>query len=46
LRARVRAELVRETSGDDAPSWAEPAVADEEVELELMRRRQNERGDA
>jgi len=40
LRTRVRAELARETTGDDAaPAWSESAVADEEVELELMRRR-------
>lgn len=38
LRARVRTELARERSHDDA--WfASGAVADEEVELELMRRR-------
>jgi len=41
LRARVRAELARETAGDEALSWAEPAVADEEIELELMRRRES-----
>ena len=44
LRARVRAELARETSGDEARSWAEPAVADEDVELELMRRRETAGG--
>ena len=44
LRARVRAELARETAGDDASSWAEPTVADEEVELELMRRRDSTGG--
>jgi phage shock protein A len=40
LRTRVRAEVARERSEADAPAWerAEP-VADEEVELELMRRR-------
>ena len=41
LRARVRAEIARETTGEEAPSWAEPAVADEEIELELMRRRES-----
>jgi phage shock protein A len=41
LRTRVRAELARETPCPGAPSWGgEPAVADEEVELELMRRRE------
>jgi phage shock protein A len=40
LRTRVRAELARETPAWDAPAWGgEAAVADEEVELELMRRR-------
>lgn len=40
LRARVRAELARDASDVDAPACArEDAVADEEVELELMRRR-------
>ncbi|HEV7733174.1 MAG TPA: hypothetical protein VGR62_13470, partial [Candidatus Binatia bacterium] len=40
LRSRVRAELARERSRDvDEPWTAEPVVADEEVELELMRRR-------
>ncbi len=40
LRSRVRAELARERSRDaDEPWVAEPVVADEEVELELMRRR-------
>jgi phage shock protein A len=41
LRARVRTELAREAREPDAPPWAgEPPVADEEVELELMRRRE------
>lgn len=41
LRIRVRAELARETPGPEAPPWGgEPVVADEEVELELMRRRE------
>jgi phage shock protein A len=40
LRSRVRAELARETPGPDTLAWGgEPVVADEEVELELMRRR-------
>jgi phage shock protein A len=39
LKARVRADLARH-AGPAEPSWlAEPVVADEEVELELMRRR-------
>jgi phage shock protein A len=44
LRTRVRAELARETVGDDAPASSEAAVADEEVELELMRRREGTGG--
>ena len=40
LRTRVQAELRRERSTDaTAPLFGEPPVADEEVELELMRRR-------
>ena len=40
LRARVRTELARGPEPAAAPGWpCEPAVADEEVELELMRRR-------
>lgn len=38
LRARVRTELARERSRDDEP-WSACVVADEDVELELMRRR-------
>src|SRR5262249_33301433 len=39
LRTRVRAELARESAGTDSVPWGrEEAVADEEVELELMRR--------
>jgi len=42
LRARVRAESARECEARRTPSWEcdAVAVADEEVELELMRRRQ------
>ena len=41
LRARVRAELARRTEAYEPGAWTcEPAVADEEVELELLRRRQ------
>ena len=41
LRARVRAELARRTEVYEPGAWTcEPAVADEEVELELLRRRQ------
>jgi len=41
LRARVRAELARRTDAPESGAWVpEPAVADEEVELELLRRRQ------
>lgn len=40
LRVRVRAELSeRATPGNDRPWCGEPPVADEEIELELMRRR-------
>ena len=47
LRTRVRAELAREASAGDSPPWgAEAVVADEEVELELMRRREAAGGDA
>jgi len=38
LRTRVRAELAREGTGGSV-CFGEPPVADEEVELELMRRR-------
>jgi len=45
LRTRVRAELVRRAETGPSPRWlAEPVVADEEVELELLRRRQGEGG--
>jgi len=41
LRTRVRAELARRTEAYEPGAWTgEPAVADEEVELELLRRRQ------
>jgi phage shock protein A len=40
LRTRVRADLVRGAEEPEAPPWLrKPVVADEEVELELMRRR-------
>ena len=40
LRVRVRAELARERHDTAPAAWdAEPVVADEDVELELMRRR-------
>jgi phage shock protein A len=43
LRVRVRAELARASDRDAAwPSSCPAAVADEEVELELMRRRQGD----
>lgn len=45
LRARVRAELARGAAAEHNSPWAcESAVADQEVELELLRRRQAERG--
>jgi len=41
LRQRARVHLAEATRSDDElPGLAEPAVADEEVELELLRRRQ------
>ena len=41
LRVRVRAELTHDAEVRSAPPWAcEGMVADEEVELELLRRRQ------
>jgi phage shock protein A len=43
LRSRVRGELAQRAETDDPTRWsAEPAVADEEVELELLRRRQRQ----
>jgi phage shock protein A len=40
LKARVRGELARRAAADQSPTWlSEPTVAEEEVELELMRRR-------
>jgi len=43
LRARVRAELSRRTESSEPGPWVcESAVADEEVELELLRRRQGQ----
>ncbi len=45
LRTRVRVELAHGGDEDAAPPWAcEAVVADEEVELELMRRRQAAEG--
>jgi phage shock protein A len=45
LRARVRCELARESAASASPSWpGEAPVADQEVELELMRRRKGEGG--
>jgi phage shock protein A len=48
LRARVRAELAREAAGVEAPPWGggTTVVADEDVELELMRRREAAGGTA
>jgi phage shock protein A len=41
LRTRVRVELARGSEASEPGTWVcEPAVADEEVELELLRRRQ------
>ncbi len=45
LRTRVRAELAREAESEPPSAWlAEPVVAEEEVELELMRRRRVSEG--
>lgn len=45
LRTRVRAELTRAAGPTESAVWlGDPVVADEEVELELMRRRQSEGG--
>ena len=45
LRTRVRGELAREgATAGNTPFFGEPPVADEEVELELMRRRTVEGG--
>lgn len=47
LRTRVRAELAREASDSEPTSWSgDVTVADEDVELELMRRRGAAGGDA
>ena len=46
LRVRVRAELARERAAGPSPAWlGEAPIADEEVELELMRRRRGDRGE-
>lgn len=43
LRTRVRAELLREREPAEASAWShEAVVADEEVEIELIRRRSEE----
>lgn len=45
LRTRVRAELARRTEAPEGGAWmGEAPVADEEVELELLRRRQAQEG--
>ena len=47
LKTRVRAELARAPEPDGAAPWlADPVVADEEVELELLRRRRAAEGGA
>ena len=47
LRTRVKSELARATEPGSASAWlAEPIVADEEVELELLRRRRAAEGGA
>jgi phage shock protein A len=46
LRVRVRAELARASEPNAAAPWpCEAGVADEEVELELMRRRRGDGGE-
>lgn len=45
LKTRARAELARRATAEESPPWlSEPTVADEEVELELMRRRADATG--
>jgi phage shock protein A len=44
LRTRARAELARAPEAAAPAYFGEPAVADEEVELELLRRRRGEEG--
>jgi len=45
LRARVRSELARrEDSGEHHPSYGPTPIADEEVELELLRRQRDASG--
>jgi len=45
LRTRVRAELARASEVSPSAGWpCDPVVADEEVEIELMRRRQSAGG--
>jgi phage shock protein A len=47
LKARARAEIGRATEPEGATPWlGEPPVADEEVELELLRRRRAAEGGA
>src|SRR5262249_20772609 len=46
LRTRVRSELAQRAETDDPTRWScVPTVADEEVELELLRRRQAKEGE-
>jgi|MudIll2142460700_1097286.scaffolds.fasta_scaffold101385_1 phage shock protein A len=46
LRSRVRAELARESDTGASPWLGETGVADEEVEIELLRRRQVQGGNS
>ena len=47
LKTRVRAELARAPETDVSAAWlAEPVVADEEIELEILRRRRAAEGGA
>ena len=47
LKTRVRAELARAPETDTSAAWlAEPVVADEEIELEILRRRRAAEGGA
>lgn len=39
LKSRARARIAEERQGEQHPCWDEGAVADEEIELELLRRR-------
>lgn len=43
LRVRVKSFLARSQAGEEDPHFAEPVVEEEEVELELLRRRREQK---